>query len=159
MLLYKQLIRPLIDNACPIWRSAPHTHVRRLHMLQSKCFPLVTGAPWYLSNRQIHKELGVPLFDKGIRSLTASFDSRLTGVGNHLVRHLARYLCWTRAGLSSRRVSLGQWGQQAGRGHRLQMAKSTNQLVLDTDNTRTFRIPWLRTFRDFSPVVRQMPGL
>ena len=30
VLLYKQLIRPLMDYACPAWRSAARSHVRKL---------------------------------------------------------------------------------------------------------------------------------
>jgi hypothetical protein len=89
---YKQLIRPMMDYACPAWRSAARTHVRRLQVLQSKCFRLDTGAPWYVSNRQIHEDLGVPLFANHSRALTASFDSRLADVGNPLVRQIGRYL-------------------------------------------------------------------
>ena len=33
VLLYKQLIRPMVDYACPAWRSAARTHVRRLQVL------------------------------------------------------------------------------------------------------------------------------
>ena len=44
--LYKQHIRPIMDYACPAWRSAARTHVRRLHLLQSKRILLATGAPW-----------------------------------------------------------------------------------------------------------------
>ena len=65
-------------------------------MLQSKCRRLVTGAPWYLSNRQIHEDLGVPFFADHIRALTASFESRLADVEDSLVRQLGRYLPWTR---------------------------------------------------------------
>ena len=61
-------------------------------MLQSKYLRLVTGAPWYVSNRQIHEDLGVPLFADHIRALTASFDSRLADVGNPLARQLGTYL-------------------------------------------------------------------
>jgi hypothetical protein len=61
-------------------------------VLQSKCFRLATGAPWYLSNRQIHADLGVPLFADHIRALTASFDSKLADVENPFVRQLGRYL-------------------------------------------------------------------
>jgi hypothetical protein len=32
-LLYKQLIRPMMEYACPPWRSATRSHVRRLRML------------------------------------------------------------------------------------------------------------------------------
>ena len=48
VLLYKQLIRPMMEYACPAWRSAARTHVRRLQVLQSKCLRLATGAPWYV---------------------------------------------------------------------------------------------------------------
>jgi hypothetical protein len=92
VLLYKQLIRPMMDYACPAWRSAARTLVRRLQALKSKCLRLTTGAPWYVSNRQIHKDLGVPLFADHIRALTASFDSKLADVGNPLLRQLGRYL-------------------------------------------------------------------
>jgi hypothetical protein len=74
VLLYKQLIRPLIDYSSPSWRSAARTHVRRLHVLKSKCLRLATSAPWYVSKRQIHEDLGVPLFADHIRALTVSFD-------------------------------------------------------------------------------------
>ena len=88
VLLYKQLIR-LMDYAFPMWRSNARTNVRRLKMLQSKCLHLANGAPWYVSNRQIHDDLGVPLF-ADIRALTASFDSKFADVGNPLVRQLGR---------------------------------------------------------------------
>jgi hypothetical protein len=45
VLLYKQLLRPMMDYACPAWRSAAHSHVRKLQVLQSKCLRLATGAP------------------------------------------------------------------------------------------------------------------
>ena len=92
VLLYKQLIRPMMDYACPAWRSAVRSQVRRLQVLQSKCLRFATGAPSYVSNRQIHEDLGVPLFDDHIRALTASFDSKLADVGSPLVWQLGRYL-------------------------------------------------------------------
>ena len=101
-LLYKQLILPMMDYACPAWRSAARTRVRRLQVLQSKCLRLVTGAPWYLSNRQIHEDLGVPLFADHIRALTESFYSKLADAGNPLVRQLGRFLHWPRVGPGAR---------------------------------------------------------
>jgi len=80
-LLYKQLIRPMMDYAFLAWRSADRIQVRRLKALQSKCLRLATGAPWYVNNRQIHEHLRVPLF-ADIRALSASSDSRLADVGN-----------------------------------------------------------------------------
>jgi hypothetical protein len=74
VLLYKQLIRFMMDYACPIWRSAARIHVRKLQMLQSKCLHIATNAPWYVSNRQIHEDLGIPFFADHIRAVTKSFD-------------------------------------------------------------------------------------
>jgi len=82
VLLNKQLIRPMKGYACPAWRSAACTHVQWLQVLQSKCLRLASGALWYVSKRQIHEDLGVPLFADHIRALTASFESRLADVGN-----------------------------------------------------------------------------
>jgi hypothetical protein len=92
VLLYKQLICPVMDYGCPVWRSAARSHVRKLQVIQSKCLHTATGAPWYISNRQIHEDLGVAFFADHIRSLTESFDSKLAGVGNPLVWQLGRYL-------------------------------------------------------------------
>ena len=42
---------------------------------------LATGAPWHVNNRQIHEDLGVPLFADHIRALTESFELKLADVG------------------------------------------------------------------------------
>jgi hypothetical protein len=141
VLLYKQLIRPLMDYVCPIWRSTARTHVRRLQVLQSKCLHLVTSAPWYLSNRQIHEDLGVPLFADHIRALIVSFDSRWTDMGNPLVRQLGRYLHWPRVCASALCISLERRGQQAGRGHHLSIVKSTKRIKHLSD-ALTEIFPW-----------------
>jgi hypothetical protein len=82
VLLYKQLIRPMMDYACPTCISAARCNVRKMQVLQTKCLRLATGAPWYISNKQTHEGLGVPLFSDHIRALTASFDSKLADVGD-----------------------------------------------------------------------------
>jgi len=45
VLLFKQLIRPMMDYACAAWRSAALTNARRLQVIQSKCLHLATAAP------------------------------------------------------------------------------------------------------------------
>jgi len=56
-LIYKQLVRPMMDYAYPELRSAARTHVRMLQVLQTKCLRLATGAPWYISSRHIHESV------------------------------------------------------------------------------------------------------
>ena len=76
---------PRVEVRCPL----PCPEVKGV---KSKCLRLGTGAPWYVSNRQIHEDLGVPLFADHIGALTESFESKLADVGNPLVRQLGRYL-------------------------------------------------------------------
>jgi hypothetical protein len=68
VLVYKQFIHPMMDYACPVWRSAARSHIKKLQVLQSKCLRIATIAPWYIGNRQIHNDLGVTYFSDHIRS-------------------------------------------------------------------------------------------
>jgi hypothetical protein len=62
-----------------------HNTLRRnLSIMGLSDNPIGTGDPWYISNRQIHEDLGVPLFGHHIRALSASFDSKLADAGNPL---------------------------------------------------------------------------
>jgi hypothetical protein len=82
----------MMEYACPEWRSAVRSHIRKLQVLESKFLRLATGASWSFSNRQIHEYLGVPLLADHIRALIASFDSKLADVGNPLLRHIGGHL-------------------------------------------------------------------
>jgi hypothetical protein len=93
VLLYEQLIRLMMVYTCSIWRSAARNHVRKLQVLRSKSLRIVTDAPWYVSNRQIYEDLGIPFFADHIRTLTENFDSKLADAGKTLVRQLGRHLC------------------------------------------------------------------
>jgi hypothetical protein len=117
VLLCKQRIRPWMYYACPARMSAAPTLVRRVQVLLTKRLRLATGAPWYVRNRQIDEDLGVPLFADHIRALIASFDSKLADVGNPLAWKLGRYVD---RGLnpSHDAKAKGDRVQQASRGHR-----------------------------------------
>jgi hypothetical protein len=121
-----------MDYACPVWRSAARSHIKKLQALQSKCLRIATNAPWYIGNEQIHDDLGVPYFSEHIRSLTTRFDSKLSDVGYPLVGQIGRYLP----------ISLPV---KCPRAPRIVSAGYSCQLAL-------FRLPC------FSSVVRQLPG-
>jgi hypothetical protein len=71
----------MMDYACPIWRSAASSHVKKLEVLQTKCLRIATTATWYVGNRQIHEDLGIPFFADHIRALIESFESKLVDAG------------------------------------------------------------------------------
>jgi hypothetical protein len=49
VLLYTQLIRPMMVYTCPVWRSAPMSGVYRFY--NPRGLPLATGVPWYVTGR------------------------------------------------------------------------------------------------------------
>ena len=158
LLLYKQLIRPMMDYACVVWRSVARSHIWRLQVLESKCLRLATGALWYVSNRQIHEDLGVPLFADDIRALTARFDSKLADVGNPPSAATRQILTLTEGWL--RQLTWKPKGgrvQQGSRGHRSRWPSRLNEsrsaLISQTPFGYT---DW--GFPLLFPVVRQMPG-
>jgi hypothetical protein len=65
VLLYKLLILPMMDYVCPIWRSAAHSHIRKLQLLQSKCLRIAANETWY-----VHEDLGIPFIVDHMRALT-----------------------------------------------------------------------------------------
>jgi len=144
VLLYKQLIRPLMHYACPACRSAARSHVRNLQVLQSKCLRLATGAPWHVFNRQIHEDLGVTLFADHIRALTETFNSKCADVGNPLIRQLGRYLRWPRVDpvawseIHGRQGTVGQSRPSSA------MAKSTKWIAFSAEQPRAIWLTWLR---------------
>jgi hypothetical protein len=60
----------MMDYACFIWRFATRTLVRKMQVLQFKCFRIAINAPLYTGNRQIHDDSEVLFFSNHIRSLT-----------------------------------------------------------------------------------------
>jgi len=68
LLLYKQLICPVMDCACLICRLAADTHIKK-KVHQFKCLRLATSAPWYIGDIHIHEDLGVPFFADRISEL------------------------------------------------------------------------------------------
>jgi len=59
ILLYKQLLRPVMEYADTVWWSTSQFHIRKLQVLQSKCLQIATNACWYIGTKQIHDDVGV----------------------------------------------------------------------------------------------------
>jgi hypothetical protein len=138
-LQHKVFIRTMMDYACSTWRAAVRTHVRRLHVLQPTCLRLATGTPWYVSNKQIHKDLGVPLFADHIRVPTASFDSKLADVGNSLIRQRGTYadrLLNPSPGAKSQGRQVPAFQSRPSPA----MSKSTKQISFGADQPKSLRL-------------------
>jgi len=132
VLLYKQLIRPIMDYACPAWRSAAHFHVRRLQVLQSKCLLPATGAQtriWVFRFCR-HQNPGCEFWLK----VSWRGEPPITATRQMLTLTEGLPLAWRQG-----------WQGPAGQSRPSSaMAKSTKRIALGADQTSAFRLPWLR---------------
>ena len=105
--------------------------------------------PWYVSNRLIHEDLGIPLFADHIRALNAIFDSKLADVGNPLLRQIGRYLGWPRVDPFAWRVSEGRQGPAGQSRPSPAMAKSTKTNRVQRWSAERLSSTLTEVFRDF----------
>lgn len=77
ILIYKSIIRPTLLYACPIWTNAANTNLNRIQVLQNKFLRLITKAPWYISNKQLHNDLEINTITNQIAYISHTFYTNL----------------------------------------------------------------------------------
>lgn len=76
-LLYLQCLRPILTYACPAWGNIINkTQTNKLEIVQNKILRRITGAPRYLPNTNIKKDLNIDPIMNFINKLNASFYSK-----------------------------------------------------------------------------------
>lgn len=76
-LLYKSLIRPLLMYGCTVWGNASKTNLNKIQILQNKVLRIAVDAPWFITNEQLHRELGILTVREHIKKLTQNFHLNL----------------------------------------------------------------------------------
>jgi len=57
--MYKQIIRPAMVYGIQLWGSAKELNISILQSFQSIRLRIITGAPWYISNHTLRKDLKI----------------------------------------------------------------------------------------------------
>ncbi|GFX46161.1 RNA-directed DNA polymerase from mobile element jockey [Trichonephila clavipes] len=57
VILYKQILRPVITYGSPVWGAAAATHMKKIQVIQNKILRVMTNAPWYVRNDVLHNNL------------------------------------------------------------------------------------------------------
>jgi len=90
VLLYKQLISPMMDYAFHVWRPAARSHMRKMPVIHSKCLRVATINPCYICKKKFTMIWELLLYRP--YHITEILDSKLVGLGYTLVLQLGRYL-------------------------------------------------------------------
>jgi hypothetical protein len=79
-----------------LWGCAKPTHTKIIQRIQSKTLRLILNAPWYVSNKTIHEDLGIPYVEDEIKRLAARYLNKLSAHSNDQVRQLSKPLTESR---------------------------------------------------------------
>ena len=74
-----------------LWGTASSSNIEKLQRRQSKLLRLITGAPWYLRNNNIHNDLNVPTVKEEIKNVCTKYVSKLANHPNPLAQDLLAY--------------------------------------------------------------------
>ncbi len=82
--LYLALLRPIWAYALPIWGCASASQRAIIQRFQSKALRRLAGAPWFVRNDVLHRDLQIPWVEDCIRHLATCHEARLHGSANEL---------------------------------------------------------------------------
>lgn len=71
--LYKTIIRPQMLYGSSVWGHASKTQIRSIQAKQNRLLRIITNAPWYVRNDQLHRDLKISTIDTKIKETAEKF--------------------------------------------------------------------------------------
>lgn len=90
VLLYNSALKPIWTYGCQLWGNASNSNIDIIQRAQTKILRTITGAPWYVRNANIHKDLNVPPVKDEIAEKKEKYLNKLSTHPNQLARRLTR---------------------------------------------------------------------
>ncbi|KAF6198264.1 hypothetical protein GE061_008011 [Apolygus lucorum] len=59
LLIYKQILRPIWAYGIQLWGCAKKSNIKKIQTFQNKLLRSIVGAPWYMRNDDIHRDLKI----------------------------------------------------------------------------------------------------
>jgi hypothetical protein len=88
LLLYTAITRPTITYASPIWAYSNPRHIKLFQTIQNKTLRRITGAPWYVRNTTLHRDLNVETIHDHIMKLSKRFYKSMINHPNASIKNL-----------------------------------------------------------------------
>ena len=82
LLLYKVILKPIWTYGVQLWGCAKPSNTEVLQRIQSKILRIAFNAPWYISNKTLHDDSGLPPVEDEIKRITNSYIHNFTGHPN-----------------------------------------------------------------------------
>lgn len=84
--IYRQVIRPSITYACPIWAGAAQTSIDSLQPLQNRVLRTITHSPKATPIHWLHQDIDFPMLQEHITGISRKFFRALRSHPHTLVR-------------------------------------------------------------------------
>jgi hypothetical protein len=77
LLIFKQILCPLLTYACLVWGKYATTHISKIQIYQNKVLRIIANAPWFIRNINLHKDLQIQEIIDNIITLSKNFHTSL----------------------------------------------------------------------------------
>ena len=86
--LYKTILKPVWTYGIQLWGTTSNSNIEILQRYQSKTLRLITNAPWFVNNCNIHKDLEMNKIKNEISKFSQRYLNRLSDHSNTLAINL-----------------------------------------------------------------------
>ncbi|GFS80339.1 probable RNA-directed DNA polymerase from transposon X-element [Trichonephila clavipes] len=86
VILYKQILRPVITYGSPVWGAAATNHMEKIQVIQNKIPRVMTNAPWYVRNDVIHNDLQMEPISNYITKLSRNVFKSIKPHDNPIIK-------------------------------------------------------------------------
>lgn len=88
VLLYKTILKPIWTYGIQLWGTTSNSNIEILQRYQSKTLRLLTNAPWFVNNNNIHNDLKIAKVKEEIPNFSERYLDRLSNHTNTLAINL-----------------------------------------------------------------------
>ena len=88
LLPYKVTIKPIWTYGVQLLGCTKPSNTKILQRIQSNILRIAFNAPWYISNKTLHNDSGIPPVEDEIKRLNNNYIHNPTGHPNVLTSHL-----------------------------------------------------------------------
>lgn len=84
LLIYKSILKPIWTYGIELWGSASHSNIEILQRFQNKVLKILSNAPWFTRNTEVHEYLQMSLVREVIENSYKTYKERLQQHKNEL---------------------------------------------------------------------------
>lgn len=77
LLIYKQILKPVWLYGAQLWGCAKASNIEIIQRFQNKVLRNIVNAPWYIRNKDLHKDLKIETVADEIKKMAQKHEMRL----------------------------------------------------------------------------------